>query len=58
MKTQTEKYNSMTGIQEILAKRAESRSFHTVTLLANGATLVTGGENASGFITTAEVYTP
>jgi hypothetical protein len=37
---------------------AVSRSSHTVTVLANGNVLVTGGENFNGVIQTAEVYLP
>jgi hypothetical protein len=53
-----ELYSSTTGTWELLGNMAVSRSFHTVTLLANGTVLVSGGENANGFIATAEVYTP
>ena len=51
-------YNPNTGSWELLTNMAVSRSFHTVTLLTNGTMLVTGGENANGFIATAEIYTP
>lgn len=51
-------YSPMTGIWELLSHMAVARSFHTVTLLSNGRILVTGGENANGFLATAEIYTP
>lgn len=53
-----EVYSPNTGIWELLSNMAVSRSFHTVTLLSNGTILVSGGENADGFIATAEIYTP
>ncbi len=53
-----EVYSPNTGTWELLSNMAVSRSFHTVTLLSNGTILVSGGENANGFISTVEVYTP
>jgi len=53
-----ELYSPNTGTWELLANMAVSRSFHTVTLLMNGTLLVTGGENANGFIATVEIYEP
>ena len=51
-------YNPNTGTWELLSSMTVSRSFHTLTLLTNGTILVSGGENANGFISTAEIYTP
>jgi len=53
-----EQYSPSTGTWELLSNMAVSRSFHTVTLLTNGTILVSGGENANGFIATAEIYSP
>lgn len=53
-----EVYSPNTGTWTLLSTMAVSRSFHTVTLLGNGSILVSGGENANGFIATAEVYSP
>lgn len=53
-----EVYGPNTGTWELVSNMAVSRSFHTVTLLNNGTVLVTGGENANGFIATAEIYNP
>jgi Galactose oxidase, central domain len=53
-----EVYSQNTGLWELLSNMAVSRSFHTVTLLPNGTILVTGGENANGFIAAAEIYVP
>jgi N-acetylneuraminic acid mutarotase len=53
-----ELYSPGTGAWELLGNMAVSRSFHTVTLLAGGTVLVTGGENANGVISSAEIYTP
>ena len=53
-----ELYSPTTGTWELLSNMAISRSFHTVTLLSSGAILVSGGENANGFIATAEIYGP
>jgi N-acetylneuraminic acid mutarotase len=53
-----EEYSPNTGTWEVLSSMAVSRSFHTVTLLTNGTILVSGGENAEGFIAKAEIYTP
>jgi Galactose oxidase, central domain/Kelch motif len=53
-----ELYNPITGIWELLSNMTVSRSFHTVTLLLDGSVLVSGGENANGFIATAEIYPP
>jgi hypothetical protein len=53
-----EVYSPNTGTWELLSNMAVSRSFHTVTLLTNGTILVSGGENANGFIGTTEIYSP
>src|SRR5262249_23494204 len=53
-----ELYGPTAGTWELLGKMAVSRGFHTVTLLLDGTVLVCGGDNAGGFIVTAEIYRP
>jgi N-acetylneuraminic acid mutarotase len=53
-----ELYDPGVGAWSLTGSMAVSRSSHTVTLLSNGSVLVAGGENFSGFISTAEVYVP
>lgn len=53
-----EVYEPSANKWSLIGSMATSRSFHTVTLLSNGTVLVSGGENADGFISAAEVLVP
>jgi N-acetylneuraminic acid mutarotase len=54
----SEIYHPDTGTWELLNNMAVQRSFHAVTLFLDGTVLVSGGENAQGFISATEIYTP
>ena len=54
----SELYDPGTGTFTDTGSLNVARTFHTATLLNNGVVLVAGGSNSTGYLTSAELYSP